>query len=178
MPSAPLWARMSANGIVNFKTFFEYLDIQKIRTPKGLDWLTAQYPRLTQNDLMFEMQGIRMIHCTIWTEGYGEIVSAQDADIKFIVSDHPVTVYNCAIPPDAAGNGYPREPSIALKAARRPSSRLAGIFVLSSRTSNMRKTIPLTRLRNGPSPAITVIQRCAPTPLFARASWRAMRSFA
>lgn len=102
----------------NFTTFFEYLDIQKIRTPKGLDWLSAQYPRLTQNDLMFEMQGIRMMHCTIWTEGVREIVSAQDADIKFIVSDHPVTVYNHGAPIDAANNRYPKEPSIALKGSQ------------------------------------------------------------
>lgn len=99
----------------HFMSFFEYLDIQKIRTPKGLDWLSAQYPRLTQNELMVEMQGIRMVHCTIWTEGVREIVSARDADTKFIVSDHPVTIYNYAIPPSAMGNEYPNEPSIALK---------------------------------------------------------------
>lgn len=102
----------------HFTTFFEYLDVQKLRTPKGLDWLSAQYPRLAQNDLMFEMQGIRMMHCTIWMEGVREIVSARDADIKFIVSDHPVTVYNYAVPPDAKGNGYPNEPSIALKGSQ------------------------------------------------------------
>jgi len=98
-----------------FRTFFEYLDVQKLRTPKGLDWLSGQYPRLTQNDLMYEMQGIRMMHCTIWTEGVREIVSAQDADVKFIVSDHPVTIYNHALPPDAPVNDYPNDPSIALK---------------------------------------------------------------
>jgi hypothetical protein len=102
----------------HFTSFFEYLDIQKIRTPKGLDWLRAQYPRLTQNDLMFEMQGIRMMHCTIWTEGVREIASAQDADVKFIVSDHPVTIFNYAIPPDATGNVYPNDPSIALKGSQ------------------------------------------------------------
>jgi hypothetical protein len=102
----------------HFTTFFEYLDVQKIRTPKGLDWLRAQYPRLTQNELMFEMQGIRMMHCTIWTEGVREIVSAQDADVKFIVSDHPVTIYNHAIPPDGTGNDYLNEPSIALKGSQ------------------------------------------------------------
>jgi hypothetical protein len=53
----------------HFQTFFEFLDIQKIRTPKGLDWLQAQYPALTQNELMFEMQGIRMLHSTIWVGG-------------------------------------------------------------------------------------------------------------
>ena len=40
----------------HFQTLFEYIDIQKIRTPKGLDWLKAQYPTLTQKELMFEMQ--------------------------------------------------------------------------------------------------------------------------
>jgi hypothetical protein len=110
-PDAGGWHR-------HFATFFEYLDIQKIRTPKGLDWLRTQYPRLTQNDLMFEMQGIRMMHCTIWTEGVREIVSAQDAEVKFIVSDHPVTIYNYAMPPETTGNGYPNEPSIALKGSQ------------------------------------------------------------
>lgn len=102
----------------HFTTFFEYLDIQKIRTPKGLDWLSAQYPRLAQNDLMFEMQGIRMMHCTIWTEGVREIVSAQDAHVKFIVSDHPVTIYNYAVPSNKTGGGDPNEPSIALKGSQ------------------------------------------------------------
>lgn len=102
----------------HFGAFFEYLDIQKIRTPKGLDWLREQYPRLSQNELMFEMQGIRKMHCTIWAEGVREIISAQDASVKFIVSDHPVTIYNYAVPPDAAGNAYPNDPSIALKGSQ------------------------------------------------------------
>jgi hypothetical protein len=90
----------------HYQTLFEYIDIQKIRTPKGLDWLKAQYPALTQNELMFEMQGIQMMHCTIWTEGVREIVSAEDADVKFIVSDHPVTIYNHAVPPEAQMCAY------------------------------------------------------------------------
>jgi hypothetical protein len=84
-----------------FQTLFQYVDVQKIRTPKGLDWLKAQYPALTQNELMFEMQGIRSMHCTIWAEGVREIISAEDAEVKFIISDHPVTIYNHAMPPDA-----------------------------------------------------------------------------
>jgi hypothetical protein len=40
-----------------------------------LDWLKAQYPALSQNELMFEMQGIRMLHCTIWVGGVREIVA-------------------------------------------------------------------------------------------------------
>lgn len=102
----------------HFQTLFEYIDIQKIRTPKGLDWLKAQYPTLTQNELMFEMQGIRMMHCTIWAGGVREIVSAEDADVKFIISDHPVTIYNHAAPPGAPECAYPNDPAIALKASQ------------------------------------------------------------
>ncbi len=102
----------------HFQTLFEYIDIQKIRTPKGLDWLKGQYPTLSQNELMFEMQGIRMMHCTIWSEGVREIVSAEDADVKFIVSDHPVTIYNHAVPPKAPLCAYPNDPTIALKASQ------------------------------------------------------------
>lgn len=102
----------------HFQTLFEYLDIQRIRTPKGLDWLKEQYPKLTQNDLMFEMQGIRMMHCTNWTEAVREIISAEDADTKFLISDHPVTIYNYAAPPDGLTCAYPLDPSIALKASQ------------------------------------------------------------
>ena len=102
----------------HFQTLFTYLDIQKLRTPKGLDWLRAQYPALSQNELMQEMQGLRMINCTIWTEGVREIVSAEDSAVKFILSDHPVTIFNSAVPPEAPGCAYPLDPSIALKGSQ------------------------------------------------------------
>jgi hypothetical protein len=101
-----------------FQTLFQYVDIQKIRTPKGLDWLRAQYPSLTQNELMLEMQGIRALHCTIWAEGVREIVSAEDSEIKFIISDHPVTIYNHAAKPDGTLCAYPLDPSIALRGSQ------------------------------------------------------------
>jgi hypothetical protein len=102
----------------HFQTLFEYLDIQKIRTPKGLDWLKAQYPKLSQNELMYEMQGIRMMHCTIWVGGVREIVSAENSDVKFIFSDHPVTIYNHASPPTHVFCAYPLDPGIALRASQ------------------------------------------------------------
>ncbi|MFA1624610.1 DUF4238 domain-containing protein [Rhizobium mongolense] len=102
----------------HFQKFFEYLDAQKFRTPKGLDWLRRHYPALSQNELMREMQGIRMMNGTIWTEGVREIVSAEKAGIKFIVTDHPVTVYNYALPPEHDLCLYPNDPGIALKASQ------------------------------------------------------------
>ncbi|MGO7661594.1 DUF4238 domain-containing protein [Rhizobium ruizarguesonis] len=102
----------------HFQTFFEYIDIQKIRTPKGLDWLRSQYPHLSQNELMMEMQGIRAMHCTIWTEGVREIVSAEASGIKFIVTDHPVTIYNHAAAPSSKLCRQSLDPSIALKGSQ------------------------------------------------------------
>jgi hypothetical protein len=100
----------------HFQTFFEYIDVQKIRTPKGLDWLRSQYPMLSQNELMLEMQGIRMMHCTIWAGGVREIVSAENSEVKFIISDHPVTIYNYAASPNSKLCTYPNDPTIALRA--------------------------------------------------------------
>lgn len=112
----------------HFEDLFEFLDIQKLRTPKGLAWLRQQYPEIgrlgemlpgvAQNQLMAEMQSIRMLNVTTWTTGVREIVSAEQAGAKFILSDHPVTVYNHAIPPSDARNRYPEDPSSALKGSQ------------------------------------------------------------
>jgi hypothetical protein len=47
----------------NFQNLFEFIYVQRLRTPKGLDWLRAQYPALSQNELMMEMPGLRNLHC-------------------------------------------------------------------------------------------------------------------
>lgn len=46
-----------------FQRFFEYLSVQKLRTPKGLDWIRGQYPSLSQIELMIEMQALRTMNC-------------------------------------------------------------------------------------------------------------------
>ena len=102
----------------NFENFFEYIDLQKLRTPKGLDWLRKQYPELSQNELMLEMQSIRFLNCTIWTTGVREIVSSEKANVKFIFTDHPVTTYNHAIPPSDPRCSHPDDPAIALKGSQ------------------------------------------------------------
>lgn len=97
-----------------FLRFFQYLDAQKLRTPKGLDWINSKYFSLTQLDLMLEMQGLRQMHCTMWYESVREIVSAEQSVTKFIVSDHPVAVYNAKCPPGSDACQYPNDPSIEL----------------------------------------------------------------
>lgn len=95
-----------------FQNFFEYMDAQKLRTPKGLDWIKSRYASLNQPQLMREMQGLRFMHCTMWTEGVREIVSAEESEVKFIVSDHPVTIYNAAVPPTSPESIYPEDPPL------------------------------------------------------------------
>jgi hypothetical protein len=45
-------------------------------------------------------------------EAAREIVSAEEADVKFIITDHPVTIYNAQCPPDADMCRYPEDPPI------------------------------------------------------------------
>ena len=99
----------------HFQQFFEYLNAQKLRTPKGLDWIRSRYPDLTQVELMQEMQHLRQMHCTMWVECVREIVSAEDSDVKFIVTDHPVAAYNPACAPATPACRYPDDPSIGMK---------------------------------------------------------------
>lgn len=102
----------------NFEDFFIYLDAQKLRTPKGLDWIKSKYPDLNQMQLMTEMQSLRTIHCTLWAEGVRELVSAEESEVKFILSDHPVTIYNTSCPPNSELCVYPNDPDIALKGSQ------------------------------------------------------------
>ena len=97
---------------VAFKPFFEYLGAQKLRTPKGLDWINMHYSQLDQSGLMREMQHLLTLNLTTWSEGVREIVSAKGSDVKFIITDHPVTLYNAACPPQVVTCRYPSEPAV------------------------------------------------------------------
>jgi hypothetical protein len=97
-----------------FSALFDFLDTQKLRTPKGLDFLLERYGQIGQTALMVEMQRLRDMHCTIWTEGVREIISAKNSPVKFIISDHPVTVYHREFAPDNRDCNYPGDPGIEL----------------------------------------------------------------
>ena len=129
----------------NFLNFFEYIDVQKIRTPKGLAWIKSKYPSLTHNQLLHEMQCIRQLHCTIWSEAVREIVYANNSKIKFIVSDHPVTIYNPACPPNSQECNYPNEPRIEMKASQT-------IFPLDSNRCLILTNLDYARNPNLPDP--------------------------
>lgn len=77
-----------------FPYFFEFMDAQRLRTPKGLAFLARVTPVKTQLELMTMMQRLRRMHCVMWAEASLEIFSADNSEAKFIFSDHPVTFFN------------------------------------------------------------------------------------
>lgn len=71
-----------------------FMSTQKLRTPKGLGWLKEQVRLNDRNLLLHRMVNLRQLFCAIWTESVWQIADASKSGTKFLVSDHPVTVYN------------------------------------------------------------------------------------
>ena len=82
-----------------FNLFLRYMSVQKLRTPKGLKLLAAQTRSVHSNLTLLTLQQLQNLYCAIWTECVWQIADASDSATKFIISDHPVTVYNRACPP-------------------------------------------------------------------------------
>jgi hypothetical protein len=97
-----------------FNDMMIYMSTQKLRTPKGLHWLSSQAKTTDRNVVLDFMTQIQQIHCAIWTECVWQIADATGSDTKLLISDHPVTVYNRRCGPRSMWcRGY-EDPSIAL----------------------------------------------------------------
>jgi hypothetical protein len=133
----------------SFQDFFEHMAAQKLRTPKGLDWIRSCYGTLGQVDLMVEMQALRLMHGTMWVEGVREIVSAHDSDVKFILTDHPVTVYNAAVDPTSEQCAYPQDPLVAAVGSQTVFALDANTCLILTHLEYAKKPdqLDLTRLR-------------------------------
>ena len=77
-----------------FQNMMMYLSTQKLRTPKGLDWLRDKVGTTDRRAILQRMMQFRQLFCAIWAESVWLIANASKSETKFIVSDHPVTVYN------------------------------------------------------------------------------------
>ncbi len=53
-----------------FQDFFEYMDAQRLRTPKGLDWISKHYQGLPQMELMRQMQALRHMPALCGTSAF------------------------------------------------------------------------------------------------------------
>ncbi len=102
----------SVNGDA-FHNLISYMSIQKLRTPKGLAYLSELVEISDKNRVLFKMQELQRVFCALWTECVWSIVDATQSDTKFILSDHPVTVYNKGCLPMSKWCLGHRDPDIA-----------------------------------------------------------------
>lgn len=77
-----------------FHNMILFMSTQKLRTPKGLKWLSEKTNSKDQNVLMIHMQRLQQLYCALWTECIWQIADASQSNTKFIISDHPITIYN------------------------------------------------------------------------------------
>jgi hypothetical protein len=77
-----------------FLNLLLYISLQKLRTPKGLDYLAHLVNLSDKNIVLFKLQELQELFCALWSECIWSIVDASQTKTKFLLSDHPVTVYN------------------------------------------------------------------------------------
>jgi hypothetical protein len=77
-----------------FEPLLQYLTVQKLRTPKGLDYLAALAQTNQQDRVLMALARLQVVYCAIWTECIWCILDASQSPTKLLLSDHPVTVYN------------------------------------------------------------------------------------
>ena len=99
-----------------FHNFLSYLSLQKLRTPKGLAAFTAVARTNNKNDTLILLQRMQQMYCATWTDCIWQIADASESQTKFIISDHPVTVYNRACPPLSKYCVGANDPDIRLNA--------------------------------------------------------------
>jgi hypothetical protein len=90
-----------------YPALMRYMDAQRFRTPKGLDWLALMTRGGNSNQRLLFLQTVFGFHATMWMEGVWEVVRADNTETKFIVSDEPVTFFNRTAFPNEIS--YPRD---------------------------------------------------------------------
>jgi hypothetical protein len=90
-----------------FQALPQYMDAQRFRTPRGLDFLKSVVNTNDRNEALMAMRHLYRFHTTMWSEGVWEIVRAHQSPTKFIVTDYPVTFFNRRAFPSELG--YPKD---------------------------------------------------------------------
>ena len=96
-----------------FNNIIRLMSIQKLRTPKGLEVL-RQVVGADRNNTLIALQQLQNMYCATWSECNWQIVTAARSPTKFILSDHPVTVYNRRAPPGTSHCKGAFDPDIRL----------------------------------------------------------------
>ncbi|HXK36736.1 MAG TPA: DUF4238 domain-containing protein [Candidatus Paceibacterota bacterium] len=141
-----------------FNPMLLYMSTQKLRTPKGLGWLKNKLGTDDKNVLLGAMIDIRNLHCAIWTECVWQIADTQDSTTKFIISDHPITIYNRELGPRAPECRGDNDPDIWLQGAHTifPLS-LEKVLILTNLSWVRNPYQPAKDLRPNPEPMRSAI---------------------
>jgi hypothetical protein len=132
------------------------MSVQKLRTPKGLAWLKSKLSKVNRDTVLASVVRLQELFSSIWAECVWQLADAKDTETKFIVSDHPVTIYNREL--------GPRNPTWC-RGANDPDIRMAGshtIFPLS-----LSRVLILTNLAWVRDPYQSA-KRIRPNPRFLR----------
>ncbi|MDA1228829.1 MAG: DUF4238 domain-containing protein [Chloroflexi bacterium] len=97
-----------------YQDLIPFLCMQKFRTPKGLKYLSQLVEADDKNIILSELQRLTRIYGAVWTESIWCIADATSSDTKFIVSDHPVTVYNEDCKPESEFCRGANDPEVRL----------------------------------------------------------------
>jgi hypothetical protein len=90
-----------------FDALLRYMDAQKLRTPKGLDFLRKLTDAADHRATLNMMGTLFQVHATLWTESVWEVLCCDTSPTKFIIGDHPVTTYNKGQFPKSPACTYP-----------------------------------------------------------------------
>ena len=128
-----------------------HMSTQKLRTPKGLWWLGEQFGD-DPNTVLEALVELRGLYMTIWIESEWQIADACQSDTKFIVTDHPVTVYNRTCGPRSQWCRGPNDPDIRMHGTHTlfPLS-LDKILILTNRSWVRKPYQPPRELRPNPA---------------------------
>ena len=85
----------------SFHNLIRYMTLQKLRTPKGIEFLKIITNSEYKPAILDSLIKLQSLYNAIWTECVWQIADASKSNIKLIISDNPVTVYNREIPPDS-----------------------------------------------------------------------------
>lgn len=110
------WANFTHPSVdtAALRGLLNYMSSQKLRTPKGLAWLAQEFQTSSVNATLATMVELRRRFESIWCECVWQIADAAASPTKFILTDHPVTVYNRGLGPRNRQCRPPNDPDIRL----------------------------------------------------------------
>lgn len=77
-----------------YRNMMPYLGSQRVRTPRGMDWISKETGITDKSQLLEVMAFMRNHYSAVWSECIWQIADADLSETKFIISDNPITVYN------------------------------------------------------------------------------------